>query len=182
MPSCCGVNWNSVILKTLRCIAAWGVALAQQGKLEPATTKYRKSLDLKPHQPDVSFNLGIAEFKQGHFSAAIPAFELLAKEKPEDHRSALFLMSYFGHRQYVEANPYLQRALKDDPSNLELHNVLAQSCLWSRQYDCALGEFRAFLLSTQTRFRHTCCRRKRLTAWMDTVRPIPTQGSAPGWT
>jgi Flp pilus assembly protein TadD len=89
-----------------------GVALAQQGKLEPATTEYRKSLALKPHQPDVSFNLGIAEFKQGHFSAAIPAFELLAKEKPEDHRSALLLgMSYFGLRQYAKANPYLQRAL-----------------------------------------------------------------------
>src|SRR6202042_3057615 len=49
-----------------------GVALAQQGQLKPAVTEYRKSLALKPHQPDVSFDLGIAEFKQGNFSAAIP--------------------------------------------------------------------------------------------------------------
>jgi tetratricopeptide (TPR) repeat protein len=59
-----------------------GVALAQQGKLEAATAEYRKSLALKPEQSDVVFNMGIAEFKQGHFSAAIPAFELFAKEKP----------------------------------------------------------------------------------------------------
>src|SRR6266436_5253977 len=66
-----------------------GVALAQQGKLETAAAEYRKSLALKPAQPEVAFNLGIAEFKQGHFSAAIPAFDLVAKEKPEDHRSTV---------------------------------------------------------------------------------------------
>src|ERR1700722_13445494 len=55
-----------------------GVALAQQGKLEPATVEYRRSLALKPDQPDVTSNLGIAEFKQGHFLAAIPPFEQLA--------------------------------------------------------------------------------------------------------
>src|ERR1700704_2075987 len=31
-----------------------GVALAQQGKLEPATVEYRRSLALKPDQPDVT--------------------------------------------------------------------------------------------------------------------------------
>ena len=123
-----------------------GVALAQQGKLEPATAEYRKSLALAPTQPEVAFNLGIAEFKQGHFSAAIPAFELVEKEKPEDGRSTVLLgMSYFGLRQYAKANPYLLKALQNDSSNVELHNVLAQSCLWSEQYDCALTEFKSIL-------------------------------------
>ncbi len=40
---------------------------------------------------------------------------------------------------------YLKTALKDDSSNLELHNVLAQSCLWSHQYDCAFAEFQSIL-------------------------------------
>ena len=116
-----------------------GVVLAQQGKLEPAAAEYHKSLAIRPDQPDVSYNLGVAEFKQGHFSAAIPAFEMAAKEVPEDHRSTILLgMSYFGLRDYARASEYLQRALQYDPSNLELHNVLAQSCLWSRQYDCAI--------------------------------------------
>ena len=114
--------------------------------LKPAATEYRKSLALKSDQPEVAFNLGVAEFKQGHFSAAIPAFELVAKEKPEDHRSTILLgMSYFGLRQYAKASQYLQTALQDDPSNLELHNVLAQSCLWSHQYDCALTEYKSIL-------------------------------------
>src|SRR5206468_2792034 len=39
-----------------------GVALAQQGKLESAAAEYRRSLALKPDQPDVELNLGIAEF------------------------------------------------------------------------------------------------------------------------
>ena len=88
-----------------------GVTLAQQGKLEPAAAEYRKSLAIKPDQPDVSYNLGVAEFKQGHFSAAIPAFELVAKEKPEDHRSTVLLgMSHFGLRDYAKASQYLQKA------------------------------------------------------------------------
>jgi tetratricopeptide (TPR) repeat protein len=123
-----------------------GVALAQQGKLEPAAAEYHKSLAIKPDQPDVSYNLGVAEFKQGHFSDAIPAFEIVAKEKPEDHRSTVLLgMSYFGLRDYAKASQYLQKASQDDPSNLELHNVLAQSCLWSRQYECALTEYKSIL-------------------------------------
>jgi tetratricopeptide (TPR) repeat protein len=90
--------------------------------------------------------MGIAEFKQGHFSAAIPAFERLAKENPEDPRSTVLRgMSYFGLHQYDRASRYLQTALQNDSSNLELHNVLAQSCLWSRQYDCALTEFKSIV-------------------------------------
>ena len=97
--------------KTLRYIATWASHSRNKDNLEPATTEYRKSLALEPHQPEVEFNLGIAEFKQGHFSAAIPAFELSAKEKPDDHRSTLLLgMSYFGLRQYAKAIPYLQSA------------------------------------------------------------------------
>ena len=52
-----------------------GVCLAQQGRLQQATAQYRKSLEIKPGQSDVLYNLGIAEFKQGHFAAAIPVFE-----------------------------------------------------------------------------------------------------------
>src|SRR5260370_4343876 len=109
-----------------------GVALARQGKLEPATAEYRKSLALKPDQPDVTFNLGIAEFKQGHFSAAIPAFERLGKEKPEDPPSTILLgIGYFGLCQCAKADHYLQNAIQKDSSNLDLHNVLPQSSLWT---------------------------------------------------
>ena len=54
-------------------------------------------------------------------------------------------MSYFGLHQYANAIPYLENASKADPANLEIHNVLAKSCLWSKKYDCALGEFKEIL-------------------------------------
>jgi hypothetical protein len=49
-------------------------------------------------------------------------------------------MSY-GLRQYAAATPYLQKASVSAPCNLELHSVLAQSCLRSKKYDCALEEY-----------------------------------------
>ena len=36
-------------------------------------------------------------------------------------------------------------ATKANASNLELHNGLAESCLWSKHYDCALSEFKNIL-------------------------------------
>jgi Flp pilus assembly protein TadD len=66
-----------------------GFALEQQGELGLAAAEYRKSLALDTNQPDVAFALGVTEFKQGHFSAAIPEFEHFAKAKPEDPRGPL---------------------------------------------------------------------------------------------
>jgi len=112
-------------------IANWAWPSHRQGQLEPATVEYRKSLALNPRQPEVAFNLGLAEFKQGHFNQAIPAFKTAVKLKPGDARGNLLLgMSYYGSRQYALAIPYLQQASQNDPANLELHNVLAHSCLW----------------------------------------------------
>jgi tetratricopeptide (TPR) repeat protein len=54
-------------------------------------------------------------------------------------------MSYYGLREYPAATPYLQEASVSAPSNLELHGVLAQSCLWSQRYECALAEFKNIL-------------------------------------
>ena len=54
-------------------------------------------------------------------------------------------MSYFGQREYAQAVPYLQSASSAEPANLELHNVLAQSCLWSRQFECAMMQFQSLL-------------------------------------
>ena len=143
-----------------------GVTLAQQGQFEAATAEYRKSLSLSPKQPEVAFDLGVAEFKQGHFSQAIPAFKTVAKLKPEDVHSTLLLgISYYGLRQYASATPYLQRASQSDPSNLELHNVLAQSCLWSQKYDCALTKFKSILRPIPMLYKRTCCWPKPWTVW-----------------
>src|SRR6266481_4401231 len=50
-------------------------------------------------------------------------------------------LSCYGTGQFVEAGKHLEIASKANPSNPELHNVLAQSCLLGKNYDCALNEF-----------------------------------------
>lgn len=123
-----------------------GVVLAQENKLAEAVTEYRRSLQLKPNQPEVQSNLAIAEFKQGHFENTIGVLKQVAKQKLDDQRSTILIgMSYYGLHQYQQAAEFLRTAVQHDPSNLELKNVLAQSCLWSRHYDCAMAQFKDML-------------------------------------
>ena len=63
-----------------------GLALARQGQLPSAAVEYRKSLAIQPNQPAISFDLGLAEFKQGHFAKAIPPFK--SANKAERKRSS----------------------------------------------------------------------------------------------
>ena len=80
-----------------------GFALAQQGELDLAAVEYRRSLTSDPHQPDVAFALGVTEFKQGHFSEAIPRLSWLAKgEAGRSSQHFLLGMSYFGLRDYTK--------------------------------------------------------------------------------
>ena len=124
--------------------AALAHVLAQQNFLDQAAAEYRKSLSLNPHQPEISLNLGLAEFKQGKFAAAIAPL-LAAKQDP---RTVVLLgMSFYGSRAYAKAVPYLQTAVADDPANAKLHTVLAESCLWSAQYDCAMNQYRSILIA-----------------------------------
>jgi tetratricopeptide (TPR) repeat protein len=54
-------------------------------------------------------------------------------------------MSFFGLHQYGNAVPYLQKASNADPANLEILGVLAKPYLWSKNYQCALAEFKLIL-------------------------------------
>ena len=54
-------------------------------------------------------------------------------------------LSCYGAKRFAEAVEHLKIAAKSDPGNTELHQVLAQSCLWAKQYSCALDEFHQIL-------------------------------------
>ena len=54
-------------------------------------------------------------------------------------------LSCYGAKRFVEAVKYLEPAAKADPANPELHQVLAQSCLWAKKYPCAQEQFRQLL-------------------------------------
>ena len=54
-------------------------------------------------------------------------------------------MSYYGAGRFAEASKQLEVAAKADRGNLQLLHILAQSCLWSKNYPCALDQFKAIL-------------------------------------
>jgi tetratricopeptide (TPR) repeat protein len=54
-------------------------------------------------------------------------------------------MAYYGAGRFAEAISVLKPIAESDPGNTELRNVLAQSCLKSKNYDCAQEQFRAIL-------------------------------------
>jgi tetratricopeptide (TPR) repeat protein len=55
-------------------------------------------------------------------------------------------MAHYGLGEYGEAAPYLKKAVAADPQNLSLRLTLAHSCLWSKQYQCVLDDYREILI------------------------------------
>ena len=145
--------WQAVTRANPRDAAAFaslGVVLAKEQKYPEAAGAYRKALVLNSKLPGLQLNLGLAEFKQGHFHAAIaPLAAALAAERtngPKQLQARTLLgLSYYGTERFAEAVKELKPAAAANPGNTELHLVLAQSCLWARQYACALDEFKQIL-------------------------------------
>jgi Flp pilus assembly protein TadD len=123
-----------------------GLVLAQLGEYKEAIAAYHKSLASHPGEPSVQMNLGLAEFKQGNFAAATSYFSSLASAKTPDPRIETLLgLSYYGEQLYTKAIPHLTIASQNDPSNPELHYVLAESCLHGMKPECSLSESQKLL-------------------------------------
>ena len=118
---------------------------AREGELSAAVVEYRKALVLQPNQPAISLDLGLAEFKQGHFAEAIAPFNPLVRPLQRATRF-LFCWGCLILACTNMATPFhiSKRRSRADPANLEIHGVLAQSCLWSKRYDCALAELQRY--------------------------------------
>ena len=54
-------------------------------------------------------------------------------------------MSYYGTRHYAAAIPQLRFALEKAPENVEMRGVLTQSCLYAKQYNCVLEQYKQIL-------------------------------------
>jgi tetratricopeptide (TPR) repeat protein len=123
---------------------------ARQERYAQAITFYQKALALSPGMPGLRLNLGLSLFKSGQLKAAIDTFAPLLKSdpplSPEGQRvTALTGMAYFGLGAYREGVPYLRRAADTDPRSLELRLALVQSCLGSKQFQCALDGYNEIL-------------------------------------
>jgi Flp pilus assembly protein TadD len=67
--------WRTIAQKNpndARAFASLGVVLSKQQSYKEAASAYRRALALDPRLPSIQLNLGLAEFKQGHFGSAIP--------------------------------------------------------------------------------------------------------------
>jgi tetratricopeptide (TPR) repeat protein len=123
-----------------------GLLEARQEHYDKAVDRYKKAIALNPEMPGLRLNLGLALFKAGQMKLAAITFMPLLKSLPADSQEALRVttlvgLARYGAGDYAEAVPFLKKAVAADPQNLPFRLTLAQSCLWSKQYQCVLDVY-----------------------------------------
>lgn len=124
-----------------------GLLEARQEHYEQAMIRYRKALAVNPEMPGLRLNLGLALFKAGKMTEAAAIFLPLAKSLPPDSEESLRVttligLARYGAGDYAGAVPFLKKAVAADAHNLPFRLTLAQSCLWSKQYQCVLDVYK----------------------------------------
>jgi len=124
-----------------------GLLEAHQEHYNEAITHYRKALAVIPSMPGLRLNLGLALFKAGKMKEAVATFLPILKDLPPDSQEGLRVttligLARYGAGDYTGAVPFLKKAVAADPQNLPFRLTLAQSCLWSKQYQCVLDVYR----------------------------------------
>jgi tetratricopeptide (TPR) repeat protein len=127
-----------------------GLLEARQEHYDLAVPLYRKALALSPGMSGVRLDLGLALFKSGALKAAIdtlsPLLKGAAPSSPDAVRLDILIgMAHYGLGEYAAAVPYLRKVAAGDPQNLPYRLVLAQSCMWSKQYQCVLDTYHQIL-------------------------------------
>ena len=127
-----------------------GLLQARQEHYKDAILNYRKALALNPKFPNLRVNLGLSYFKAGEMNETIQTYEPMLKNmspsSPERARVvALTGLAHYGLGNYSAAAPYLKEAVADDPTNLEFRLMHAHSCLWTKQFQCTLDEYKEIL-------------------------------------
>lgn len=147
------VAWRALLKRQpadAEAYANLGLLEARQERYAEAIPLYRKALALNPTIPGLRLNLGLSLFKSGSLKESIATFTPLLKSEPAGSPSALRLatligLADYGLGDYAESIPYLRTATASDPQNLPLRLLLAQSCLWSKQYQCVLDVYHEIL-------------------------------------
>ena len=116
-----------------------GLLEARHEQYEAAIDYYRRAAVLNPDLPGLQMNMGLAFFKVGQFPDAIRIFSSEIKKHLGDQRLTILLgMAHYGMKDYLVADPYLRRAIEQDPQSIPLRLTLAHSCLASKQYSCVI--------------------------------------------
>jgi len=146
--------WNAVLKAhpdDAEANAHIGFLEAREEHYTQAIDHYRRAMERNPSMPGLRLNLGLSLFKSGALKQAIAVFTPLLKDQPPSSPEALRLdtligVAHYGLGEYAQAVPYLRRTTANDPQNLPYRLLLAQSCLWSKQYPCVLEVYHQILL------------------------------------
>ena len=145
--------WRSVVRvhpSDSEAYAHLGLLEAHQEHYDAAVPLYRKALALSPEMSGVRLDLGLALFKSGALKAAIDTLSPLLKAAAPASADAVRLeiligMAHYGLGEYAAAVPYLRKVTQSDKENLPYRLMLAQSCMWSKQYQCVLDTYHQIL-------------------------------------
>jgi len=127
-----------------------GLNESRQEHYKEAIPAYRKALTLDPRSTDIRLNLGLAYFKTAALKDAIQTFAPLLRAYPSDSPDHLRVgtligMAHFSLGEFADAIPFLRAAANSDPQNIIYRFSLAQSCLFTKQYQCVLDSYQELL-------------------------------------
>ncbi len=141
--------WRQVVKQNPKDAIAFanlGLVLSKQEKYPEAVTAYKKALALRPQLPGLQLNLGLAEFKQGNFQSAVAPLQAVLSKDPGNMQARTLLgLSYYGDHRFAKAADNLQLAVKSGSDHPELLQMLAQSCMWAKRYQCSLDTIHQML-------------------------------------
>jgi tetratricopeptide (TPR) repeat protein len=122
-----------------------GQAALKQGDFTRATEEFKKVLALDPNLLEAEVNLGLAYQSLIEYDLAVRHLAKALRERPNlPGLNVIVGMDYLKLGSPEKATPFLDRALKLDPSNRDAHEAMALYHLSQEDFRGAAEEFRQF--------------------------------------
>jgi tetratricopeptide (TPR) repeat protein len=139
-------NWPLLSIDLMRAVSETNLAVALQfdGRVEEATSHYRRAIALRPDYAPAYNNLGSALRVNGRPDEAVAVFERASDLQPdyaEAHYNAGNALVELGKTS--EAIDHFKRALRLNPSSADTHNNLGIVLAGQGKLDEAIAEFNA---------------------------------------
>ncbi len=120
--------------KSIMILNNLAIALARQQKEKEAISLYERALELAPGDPVTQRNLGVAYFRGGQYSLALPLLRTYAKATPTFQALDLTGLDLFALDRYEEAARFLAQASALEPTDLPTLNMLGKAYLRTKNY------------------------------------------------
>ena len=120
-----------------------GQQALKQGEFAHAAEEFKKVLALDPNLVEAEVNLGLAYQSLSEYDLAVRHLTKALRERPNLLGPTVIVgMDYLKLGSPQKATPFLQGALKLDPSNREARQALASAYLGQEDFPSAAEEFR----------------------------------------